>query len=161
MLFSSELKWWGEKEKLGHPHNGLDLRFYEAPDGTIKTIDEDTKIPIIYDGRIVKVIKDFLGFTIFASHEIYMEGSQLFTIYGHVLQSPDISFGKPLREGARIATLAGPSTRNVPSHLHISVVLIPRALPKEALSWKLLNENKTVRFLDPREIITPPILPLT
>ena len=99
MLFRSESKWWGDKGERGHRHNGLDLRSYEAADGTRKTICRDTKIPIIYEGRIVMSIKDFIGHTLFAAHEIYNNESQLFTIYGHVMQTADLLFERLLAEG--------------------------------------------------------------
>ncbi len=152
MLFQSETKWWGDKGPRGNKHNGLDLRFYEATDGTIETIAKGLKIPIIYDGRMVNIIKDFLGYSMFAAHEVYHEDSQLFTIYGHVQPSADVSIGKSLREGTEIAALAGRS-HNVPSHLHISIVLIPMELSGKVLTWKAVDEDKSIRFLDPLQII--------
>ncbi|HWR58109.1 MAG TPA: hypothetical protein VN328_04400, partial [Thermodesulfovibrionales bacterium] len=136
MLFSAGMKWWEEIGRRGQRHNGLDLRSYEADDGTVKALDPGTKVPIIYEGKIVSSIKDFLGHTLFAAHEIYQEDSQLFTIYGHVLQTPDLPFDRLLNEGTEIAVLAGSSNRNVPAHLHISAALIPMAIPAEALTWK-------------------------
>ncbi len=153
MLFLSEIKWWGEKGYRGYRHNGLDLRLYETSDGTFETIDEDTKIPIIYEGKIVSSIKDFLGFTLFAAHEIYDGDSQLYTIYGHVMQTANVFIGKLLSEGTVIATLAGATNVRVPSHLHISVALIPKEIPLETLTWKTINENVGIRFFDPRHII--------
>ncbi len=153
MLFLSETKWWGDKGHRGHWHNGLDLRFYEAANGTIRAIEKDTRVPIIYDGAVVTVIKDFLGYSLFAAHEIYDKGSRLFTMYGHVLPSPDVSPGKPLGEGTEIAMLSGSSKEDVPGHLHLSVAFIPKEIPAEAITWELLDEDKTVRFFDPRLII--------
>ncbi len=153
MLFSSEMKWWGEKERRGSPHNGLDLLFYEASDGKLKTIVEGTRVPLIYGGKIVRVIRDFIGYTAFALHEIYHEGSQLFTIYGHIMKSPDVSMDEPLGEGAVIATLAGQSNKSVPGHLHISAALIPVSISIEMLTWELIDNNEAVRFFDPRRII--------
>ena len=152
MLFSSESKWWGDKGPRGHRHNGLDLRLYEDDTGTLKTINADTKIPIIYEGKIARSIEDFLGHTLFAAHEIYEGGSQLFTLYGHVLQGADVFIGKSLSEGAAIATLAGAKNMKVPGHLHISVALIPKKIPIETLMWKNLNEADML-FFDPRGII--------
>ena len=63
MLFLSESKWWGDKGERGHRHNGLDIYSYETADGTRKTLRRDTNIPIIYEGRIVRSIKDFIGYT--------------------------------------------------------------------------------------------------
>ncbi len=153
MLFGAEMKWWGDKGMRKSPHNGLDLRLYEDNVGALKTIGEGTKIPIIYGGRIVRVIRDFLGHSMFVAHEIYREETQLFTIYGHVLQSPDAAVGETLKEGTEIATLAKPSNRNVPGHLHISLAFIPKSVPVNTLTWEFLDNSKTVRFINPQRVI--------
>jgi hypothetical protein len=135
MAFLSESKWW-DKGYRGHRHNGLDLRLYVTRNGTIKTMPEDAKIPIIYEGKIVRGIKDFLGYTLFVAHEIFEKNSQLFTIYGHVKQTEDILPGRFLKEGAVITTLAVTNGK-VPAHLHLSAVLIPKSIPLEELTWKI------------------------
>ena len=153
MLFLSEFKWWGDKGQRGHPHNGLDLRLYETADGTLETIDEDAMIPIMYGGEIVRVIKDFLGYTLFAAHEICEGGSQLFSIYGHVQQTTDIDTGKWLGEGTALARLAGKRSIHVPAHLHLSIALIPETIPFKDLTWDTLNKDDNILFLDPGLII--------
>ena len=153
MLFQSESKWWGDGGDRGHPHNGLDLRSYETADGNRKTICRDTKVPIIYEGRIVRSIKDFIGYTLFSAHEIYDNESQLFTIYGHVVQTLDILPEKLLAEGTVIATLAGTEKMKVPHHLHLSVALIPKALALESLTWQTLDGADNIIFFDPLNII--------
>jgi len=136
-----------------HRHNGLDLYSYEAADGAHKTICRDTKVPILYEGRIVRSIKDFIGSTLFAAHEIYDNESQLFTIYGHVIQTEDIPSEKLLAEGTVIATLAGTENMKVPHHLHLSVALIPKAMVLESLTWQALDEADNIIFFDPLDII--------
>ncbi len=153
MEFLSDAKWWGDRSHRSKRHNGLDLLFYETSGGELKTIGEDTKIPIIYPGRIVECTEDFLGYTLFAAHEIFDGDCRLFTIYGHVYQGPNIARGKYMDEGTAIATLPRTKSGRVPSHLHISVVLIPKDMLAGNLSWKTLDELTSASFLDPREII--------
>jgi hypothetical protein len=153
MLFRSETKWWGDRGDRGSLHNGLDLRLYEGDDGTIKTLGVDTKVPIIYEGKIVAVVKDFLGYSLFAAHEIYDKDRRLFSIYGHVAQMTDISIGTLLREGAQIATIAGESPGKVPCHLHLSLAMIPHGTPPKSLTWEVLEKDETVVLLDPMNII--------
>ena len=153
MLFMSGSKWWGDKGDRTVRHNGLDLFRYEAADGTYRTIDAETKVPIIYEGRIVRCVKDFLGYSLFAAHEIHEGDLQLFTIYGHVLQAPDISVDDYVDEGTVIASLNKTSGASAPGHIHISVVLIPTSIPFEALSWTVLNEADNVHFFDPAIIL--------
>lgn len=153
MFFLSETKWWGDGENRDTLHNGLDLRLYEAADGTLRTLEEGTKIPIIYEGKIVAVVKDFLGYSLFAVHEIYDKNHRLFTIYGHVVQKSDIPAGLTLREGTEIAALAKASPGKVPSHLHLSLAMIPRRISAANLNWQVLDEDKDVLYLDPQGII--------
>jgi len=153
MEFRSEAKWWGDRGDRGQPHNGLDILFYETPGGELKTIDENTKIPVIYPGRIVKRDKDFLGYTLFATHEIFDGDRRLCTLYGHVLQTPDIVEDADVDEGGIIATLPPGRRSKAPSHLHISVVLIPADMPVKELSWKKLDESEGLSFIDPQGII--------
>lgn len=153
MLFLSESKWWGEKGHRGHRHNGLDLRLYENHDGILETISEGTKIPLIYEGRIVRIIEDFLGYTIFAAHEIFDKGAQLFTIYGHVQPATDVLIDRFASEGKVVANLAGTKNMKVPAHLHLSLAFIPKTIRVESLTWQTLDEFENIIFLDPRDII--------
>jgi hypothetical protein len=70
-----------------------------------------------------------------------------------VLQAPDISIGDYVKEGTVIASLNKTSGTSVPGHIHISVALIPKTIPFEALSWTALNEADNVHFLDPALIL--------
>lgn len=153
MLFMSENKWWADKGLRAHRHSGLDLLLYEREDGVIESLVNGTQIPALYPGTIVGYIKDFLGHSVFVSHEIREKGSQLFTIYGHVTLLEDICIGKTLKEGSVVASLEGTVNSKVPGHLHLSVVLIPDTIPLEILSWDLLEKTDNVMFFDPREII--------
>jgi len=153
MAFFSETKWWGDRGCRDHRHIGLDIRTYETYEGTVDAITGHTNIPLMYEGRIVKSIKDFLGITLFAAHEVFEGNSQLFTIYGHVLQTADIVTDKVLSEGTKIASLAGTADSKVPPHLHLSVALIPKSIPLETVTWKILTENNDILFFDPRDLI--------
>lgn len=153
MLFQSELKWWGDKGPRNKQHNGLDLMLYETDERVQRTINPDTKVPIMYKGTMVRCIKDFLGYTVFAAHEIYEEDSQLFTIYGHVQHPEDHIIGKFFNKGEVIAALSEPTDKKIPPHLHISAALIPKTIPLENLSWEILDEHKNVIFIDPIDII--------
>ncbi len=153
MEFLSDLKWWGDKGHRGRQHNGLDMLYYETAGSELKTIGENTRIPIIYPGMIIKRVNDFLGYTLFAAHEIFDGDCRLFTLYGHVIAVPDIDEGEYMDEGMIIATLPPSKSGKVPSHLHISAVFIPKDMPVENLSWKMLDELTSASFVDPQEII--------
>jgi murein DD-endopeptidase MepM/ murein hydrolase activator NlpD len=153
MPFLSETKWWGEGGDRVRLHNGLDLHLYEDNNGMLRTLGEGTRVPIIYEGRIVNAVKDFLGYSLFAAHDIYDKDRRLFTVYGHVMQRKDIPVGTLLKEGEEIATIAGESFGKVPCHLHLSLAMIPPGISAETLNWRVLDENRDVLFLDPHRII--------
>jgi hypothetical protein len=149
MLFLSEMKWWGDKGRRRHRHNGIDLHKYAADDGTVRTLSEGVKVPMIFDGTIVRSIKDFLGYTLFAVHEIHDRDSQLFTIYGHLQPAEYFYENKYLHEGAVFAIMAGTEGAAVPAHIHLSMALIPKTIRKESLTWKTLDEDDRILFIDP------------
>lgn len=153
MLFRSESKWWGDKGTRDKQHNGLDLMLYETDERSQKAISPDTKVPIMYEGTLVKCIRDFLGYSLFAAHEIYERDSQLFTIYGHIQKPADDIIGKFFNKGEVISTLSVPANIKIPPHLHISVALIPKSIQIENLSWELFDNNKNILFFDPIHII--------
>ena len=151
-LFGSAEKWWAEKSFRAKKHNGLDLRFYETRAGEIKALDGKTKIPLLRAGRILKIIPDFLGSSIFAGHDILEAGRRLFTIYGHMAPDAGIE-GKRLEAGSVIGQLSENKKKTVPPHLHISIALIPESMSVKDLSWETLDESGKVFFLDPAEVI--------
>ena len=153
MLFLSEMKWWGDKGCRTHRHNGLDLQSYVADDGTVRTLKEGVKVPILFDGTIVRSIKDFLGYTFFAVHEIYDRGLQLISVYGHLQPAEYFCEGKYLHEGAVFATMAGTEGNVAPAHIHLSMAFIPKTIGKESLTWKTLDEDERILFVDPCSLI--------
>jgi hypothetical protein len=153
MLFLSEMKWWGERGFRRHRHNGIDLLRYAAVDGTVRILNEGVKVPLLFDGTIVRSIKDFLGYTFFAVHEIYDRGSQLFTIYGHLQPAEDFCEGKYLHEGGVFATMSATEGAVVPAHVHLTMAFIPKTIRTESLTWKTLDEDERIRFVDPCHLI--------
>ena len=157
MLFHSTENWWGNGGKRDKPHEGLDLCFYRDKDGKNHCFTTTIKVPVIYKGRVVKIIDDFISKSIFVSHDIYdSKGNQLYTIYGHVEPYEGIIRGTVLEEGAIIATITDAKKKKakMSSHLHISVAWIPESLHSESLNWKTLNNSSIVTLLDPLNLIS-------
>jgi hypothetical protein len=153
MLFHADMKWWGDKGRRRHRHNGLDLHGYSAVDGTVRTLNDGVKVPLLFDGTIVRSIKDFLGYTFLAVHEIYDSSSQLFTIYGHLQPAGYFREGTYLHEGAVLAIMAATESGSVPAHIHLSMAFIPQTIQTESLTWKTLDEDDRIFFVDPRQFI--------
>lgn len=159
MLFGSRSKWWGDRGERDSRHEGLDFYLYRTGDGDIQYLDAETKIPVIFSGRVAKVSKDFLGESVFVSHNVYnLNGSRLYTIYGHVRPHSRIRPGEGLSAGGVIGVLAGTGETNgtVPYHLHISLAWIPDTVPSHELDWQMMNEQTGIVLLDPLHIIECP-----
>jgi len=159
MLFGSLDKWWGDLGKRQRPHEGLDLRLYRTKEGNIHYLTGGTKIPAIFKGQVVKVSADFLGESVFVSHDAYnSNGSRLYTIYGHIKPGNHIRPGERLSEGDIIGVIA--DTRNsgmvIPLHLHVSMAWIPATMPVPELGWQMINDLAKVVLLNPLSVIECP-----
>ncbi|MFC1953293.1 peptidoglycan DD-metalloendopeptidase family protein [Chloroflexota bacterium] len=159
MLFASDRKWWGDLGKRNRLHEGLDLCLFRDREGAIQYLEENTKVTVIFSGKIVKVSEDFLGASVFVSHNNYeRDGSRLHTIYGHVNPSERIYTGEKLGENDIIGTIADArkNSESVHSHLHISVAWIPDSIKSQELGWQIISHYPEVMLLDPLRVIEFP-----
>ncbi len=156
MRFKSPETWWGEKKPRLTPHEGLDLYAFADAAGQIRYLDENIKIPATFAGRVVKMARDFLGQSIFLSHEILApDGRQLYTAYGHTRPLAKLKAGQTVAAGEVIATLAAPQGKKprIPGHLHITLAWIPLSLPADRLTWPNLGSDPGITLLDPWSIL--------
>lgn len=157
MLFNATDKWWGNQEKRKRPHEGLDLCLYRDREDRILRLDEKTKIPVLYDGVVVRVVDDFIGKSVMVEHRP-LDGDypRLCTIYGHTNLSGGLNIGRIVKAGDILATLAQPnsSQRNIPPHLHISLVWISQNISYENLNWETMDTSKPLKWVDPLQIIS-------
>ena len=156
MLFHSGDRWWDKESKRDRPHEGLDLCFYGDKQGQYHSLDDKTRIPVMYDGEIIKIDDDLLGQSIYVGHSIYdSAGNRLHTIYGHTRPYDSVHQGKTLNEGEIIATIAAAEKRTarIPPHLHLSIAWIPRSFPYERLNWDAIGTPGIITLLDPLKVI--------
>ncbi len=162
MRFGSAGKWWGGTGVRGRRHNGLDVRYHKGRGGEktlFFTLPEGTKIPLIYPGRVVKLLPDFLAWSIFVETEEKngtAGGKRPIIAYGHLEPAAGLkksASGPPLAEGAVIGAIRKTKNSPVPAHLHISIALVPEEIAVENLSWKVLDETPGVVFLDPERVL--------
>jgi hypothetical protein len=159
MLFGSLDKWWRDLGKRQAPHEGLDLCLYRTREGNINHLAGETRIPVIFEGQVVKVTDDFLGESVFVGHDAYdSNGRRLYTIYGHIKPGRHISPRESLGEGDTIGVIAKTGNRRaaIPRHLHISVAWIPDIMPVSELGWQTINDPTKVVLLDPLNVIECP-----
>lgn len=151
MLFKDMTVWWGGGVRR-RPHEGLDICFYRDVSGQNYHLTERTIIPVMYDGKIVRIHDDFLGKSVYVSHEIYNgSGNRLYTVYGHTSPFCGIAEGKEVREGYPFTTIAdvGMKKTVISPHVHLSVAWIPVTFPYERLNWDTMSDPNVVTLCNP------------
>ena len=151
--------WWGEKQPRSCPHEGIDLCCFEDAAGQLKQVGPDLKIPATFAGKVIRLARDFLGESIYLSHEILAaDGRQLCTAYGHTRPLASLQVGQQVAAGEIIAALAvanGKKTR-VPSHLHLTLAWIPLAIDPNRLDWQNLGRDPAITLIDPFSVLAFP-----
>ncbi len=159
MAFDTTQKWWGDFGTRDFPHEGVDFCFYEGTDGQIFHFEANSIIPVIGDGVVRSVFKDYLGHAIIVEHAPWSGSEQnLLSIYAHTDPLPTVEPGLSVNKGAVIATTA--DTRNakakILSHLHFTLGLASPDLSYEDFYWNLIRDPANVTLLDPLTVIQPP-----
>ena len=155
MLFQSDTKWWGDGGRRNVPHEGLDFRIFRLLQAENCSINETTRVPVLFDGEIVRIIDDFLGQSVFIRHSyLNADWMRLYSVYGHLIPARKIHAGEFIKEEDSIGTLA--NGRQVPSHLHISVAWISDSLNRQDLDWKNILDTEKVTLVDPLTVIVCP-----
>lgn len=152
MLFGAKEKWWGDRELRPRPHEGVDLCLYTDRAGRPSRLDESSRIPVMLDGEIVKVEKDFLGESVYVDHEVDDgRGRNLWTMYGHTKPAEHVRAGRRVRRGEIIATLTkieGGATALF-AHLHLTMAWVSAGIALHEIHWEALHDPRTSILLDP------------
>jgi len=159
MLFNSPDKWWGDYGQRDYPHEGVDLCLYEDRSARIRRINERIKIPVMQDGVVKAIFKDFLGKTVIVEHEPdYNNTGKSISFYAHTNLQPEIEAGLIVKKGDIIATLAdtgNPRSTIIP-HLHLSIGLPSEAFSYDRFVWNTIRRPEMITLLDPLAVIDWP-----
>jgi len=156
MLFNATDKWWGNQEKRKRPHEGLDLCLCRDREDRILRLDEKTRIPVLYDGVVVRLMDDFIGKSVMVEHRLPdIDCPRFCTIYGHTNPLPGLHDGRMVKEGEIIATLARPGKpqSHIPPHLHLSLGWISDKISYDTLDWKTIAAPNALKWVDPLRVI--------
>jgi murein DD-endopeptidase MepM/ murein hydrolase activator NlpD len=155
MFFGDRNKWWGDSGKRSAPHEGVDLCFYRTNTGGQLRLDPASHIPAVAGGKVMCIIDDFLGKSIFIAHADPTASSyHTCAIYGHTRPLPGLAAGSSVGSGEVIASLSGNGRPGGPGpHLHVSLALISDSLPPERITWARLRDPRLAVFLDPMGFI--------
>ncbi len=148
-------KWWGNGGERNKPHEGVDLCFYKTHKSEILQLDETIKIPVLYEGVVVKVMDDYIGRSIVIEHRFdEKDHLKFFTIYGHTISYDDLHDGERVREGEIIATLARPRASSpIPPHLHLSIGWLKESISLQDLDWETIGATNALKWVDPLKVI--------
>jgi hypothetical protein len=160
MLFGSLDKWWGDADKRKLPHEGLDLCLYKGGDGSIHALEPATQIPAIFDGRVMKIMKDFLGRTMIMEHDPMDEQPGKFlTIYGHAHPAAGMETGCRVKKGEIVCSIGWPAQIKTPGllpHLHITAGWSSPTLAYDKLDWDVIPATPLLTLLDPLPLLDWP-----
>jgi len=159
MQFNSPDKWWGDHGLRDYPHEGIDLCMYKDRSSRIRRINEKTRIPVMQNGIVKAIFKDYLGEAILIEHE-HPGGStgRLLSFYAHTDPCPEIEDGAIVKEGDVIATLADTSNSksNIMPHLHFSLGLPSKVFSYDGFVWNTIRQPEMMTLLDPLAVIDWP-----
>jgi len=159
MLFNSPDKWWGDHGLRDYPHEGIDLCLYKDQVNSIRRINEKTRIPVMQDGVVKAMFKDYLGKALIIEHvHSGNDTIRFISFYAHTNPRPEIKDGVVVKEGDVIATLADTSNSksNIIPHLHFSLGLPSKSFSYDGFVWNTIRKPEMITLLDPLAIIDWP-----
>ena len=159
MAFGATQKWWGDFGTRDFPHEGVDFCLYEGTDACVFEFAVNSAIPVVEDGVVRAVFRDYLGQAIVVEHGQWFDSNKkLLSIYAHTDPSPHIQSGVRLRKEEVIATTADTRSAKakILSHLHFTLGLVSPNLSYDDFYWNLFRDPENVTLLDPLEVVPLP-----
>ena len=99
MLFNSLEKWWPSEGKRPSGHEGLDICLFQDDNSNLHELVAPFKVPAAMEGRIVKIMQDFLGLSIVVYHAEFSDAEWgFYTIYAHTSPEEHITRAKTSRK---------------------------------------------------------------
>jgi murein DD-endopeptidase MepM/ murein hydrolase activator NlpD len=152
MEFGSQEKWWGATGSRLTKHEGLDFRCYKDRNGKLVNLAEKTIVPVMYDGKIIKIFADLLGYSVLVEHVLQDKGKKLCSIYAHTLPVATLKAGSRVKVGEPIAEICATGKKSIRPHLHLSVIWALESAIVD-LDWKSMHKEKRVTFCNPLDFL--------
>jgi len=159
MMFNSPDKWWGDHGLRDYPHEGIDICLYIDQFNRIHRINEKTQIPVIQDGVVKAMFKDYLGKAIIIEHENSGQDiGRFISFYAHTNPLSEIENGVIVKEGNVIATLANTSNSKakIKPHLHFSIGLPSKSFSYDGFVWNTIRNPEMIILVDPLTVMDLP-----
>ena len=159
MLFNSPDKWWGDHGRRDYPHEGIDLCLYRDRSRKIRRIDKEIRIPVMHDGVVKAMFKDYLGKALIIEHEHSGSNTGRFiSFYAHTKPHASLEVGMMVKAGDIIATLADTShsKAHIIPHLHFSFGRPSKSFSYDRFVWNAIRKPEKIILLDPLPVIDWP-----
>jgi murein DD-endopeptidase MepM/ murein hydrolase activator NlpD len=159
MMFNSPDKWWGDHGLRDYPHEGIDICLYIDQFNRIHRINEKTRIPVVQDGVVKAMFKDYLGKAIIVEHEHSARDiGRFISFYAHTNPRSEIENGVILKQGDIIANLADTknSKAKIKPHLHFSIGLPSKLFSYDGFVWNTIRNPEMITLLDPLNVMDWP-----
>lgn len=159
MRFGSTDKWWGDFGRRDFPHEGVDFCLYEDSSGRLCRLDASTRIPVMADGVVRAVFRDYLGQAVIVAHGNPQSSTgDYLSVYAHTRPAKEVRPGMAVRQGEVIAAIA--DTRHAKArilpHLHLSLGRPSPDLGFEDFVWNIMRDPARVTLMDPLEDAAEP-----
>lgn len=152
MEFGAREKWWGDTGSRLTKHEGLDFCSYKDRRGKSVNLAPNTIVPVMYDGMIVKIFEDFLGYSVLVEHDQQVKGKNLCSIYAHTFPVATLQSGSRVKAGEPIAKICAAEKSRIRPHLHLSVAWILESATA-SLNWKIMHQEEYVVFCNPKNFL--------
>jgi murein DD-endopeptidase MepM/ murein hydrolase activator NlpD len=122
-------------------------------------MNEKTRIPVMQDGVVMAMFKDYLGKAVIIEHEHSgSDTGRFISFYAHINPLSEIEDGAVVKEGDIIATLADTSNSksNIMPHLHFSLGLPSKSFSYDGFEWNTIRKPEMITLLDPLAVIDWP-----
>ncbi len=152
MLFNSPDKWWGDRGLRDFPHEGIDFCVYADSGGRLQQLDEKTIIPVMQDGIVKAMFRDYLGQAVVIEHEKFPgKDGKIVSVYAHTRPLEAIKPGVRVREGEPVATIADTSRAKakILPHLHLSIGHPSPKLAYDPFVWNMMRDPDLVTLSNP------------
>jgi len=156
MRFGSTAKWWGDFGQRDFPHEGVDFCLYEHCSGQVCQLDETTRIPVMEEGIVRAIFRDYLGQAVIVEHGRTADPEDGFlSVYAHTSPREDLHPGVVVGAGEIIATIADTrrSKAKIFPHLHLSLSRPAPDLIYENFVWNSMRDPDRVTLMDPMNLI--------
>ena len=145
-------EWWNReksKERI-NPHEGVDFCWYKGKE--VQQVKHGQSIPLISDGILDGIVKDFLGHTfLFRTSFTDEDQRPLYIAYAHSSENKgiELEIGKSYKKDDELLVIAE-SQYKTPSHLHLSIFWAKKGFKLQTFDWTTVNvETSILEFINP------------